>query len=434
MKPIWVHIANRPRLMRELVMATISAELDIEIVGERKLTHSRRARRRAVPAGAVLCLALVFCCNTRAQDRRQAPMPSSELGQENMSLVAASPADIKAVLTENAGLMVELKRWVAKDATDHGQIVSESDLSNDAIFDRLQTDVRFRGIATLLLQHYGYLVPKVNPDSELGKEQELLVQERMKWLAQDQEEELAERCYAITSDCAEVAVRFFGVRASKIEICPLGVDTDLFCPPSGDNDFEARSQLRNRLGFADSDVVCIYTGRFDEDKNPALLAQAVSRLTRAGAPFRGLFVGNGVQGRAISSYAGCKTHPFIPFSNLGAFYRAADIGVWPAQESMSMLDAAACGLPIVVNDTMSAPERVNGNGFAYRLNDLDDLVDTLLKLQDPATRLRMGSCGAQKIARNFSWESIAKKRLRDYETSLSGERLPSVPAVTREML
>lgn len=245
---------------------------------------------------------------------------------------------------------------------------------------------------------------------------------------------LTERCYAITFDCAHVAVRFFGVPANKAEICPLGVDTGLFHPVWGDDELQARSQLRNQLSFADSDVVCIYTGRFDEDKNPALLAQAVSRLTRAGTRFRGLFVGNGAQDRAISSCIGCKTHPFVPFSNLGDFYRAADIGVWPAQESMSMLDAAACGLPIIANDTMSAPERISGNGLAYRLNDLDDLTNTLLQLQDPATRLRLGSFGARKIARNFSWESIAKKRLRDYETSLSGERLSGVPAVTREIL
>jgi polysaccharide biosynthesis/export protein len=157
----------------------------------RKLSQLGATRKVMLRVVSVLCLALVFCCDSRAQDRRQAPMPSSELGQENMSLVAASPGDIKAVLIKDAGLMVELKRWVAKDATDHGQIVSESDLTNDAIFDRLQTDVRFRSIATLLLQRYGYLVPKVNPDSELGKEQDLLVQERVKWLAQDQEEERA---------------------------------------------------------------------------------------------------------------------------------------------------------------------------------------------------------------------------------------------------
>jgi DNA-binding NarL/FixJ family response regulator len=34
MKPVRVLVANRPRLMRELVMATISDQPDIEIVGE----------------------------------------------------------------------------------------------------------------------------------------------------------------------------------------------------------------------------------------------------------------------------------------------------------------------------------------------------------------------------------------------------------------
>ncbi len=50
---------------------------------------------------------------------------------QNLSRVAASAAEIKAVLVKDAGLMVELKHWVAKDATDHGQIVGDSDLTNE---------------------------------------------------------------------------------------------------------------------------------------------------------------------------------------------------------------------------------------------------------------------------------------------------------------
>ncbi|MGA8557784.1 MAG: SLBB domain-containing protein [Candidatus Acidiferrales bacterium] len=115
-------------------------------------------------------------------------MPGSELSRENSSLVAASAAQIKTVLVEDGGLMVELKRWMAKDATDQGQMITESDLTEDAIFERLQTDVRFRSVATLLLQRYGYLLPKVNPDSDLGKQQELLGQERVKWIAQEEEQ------------------------------------------------------------------------------------------------------------------------------------------------------------------------------------------------------------------------------------------------------
>src|SRR5260221_2575257 len=87
--------------------------------------------------------------------------------------------------------MVELKRWIAKDATGHGQFIGDSDLPDEAIFDRLDVDVKFRSIATLLVQRYGYLVHKLNPESEAAKERELLVQERTKWLAQAQEQERA---------------------------------------------------------------------------------------------------------------------------------------------------------------------------------------------------------------------------------------------------
>jgi len=33
---------------------------------------------------------------------------------------------------------VELKRWVAKEATDNGQIVEDSSLTDQTIFDRLE--------------------------------------------------------------------------------------------------------------------------------------------------------------------------------------------------------------------------------------------------------------------------------------------------------
>jgi polysaccharide biosynthesis/export protein len=137
-----------------------------------------------------LGLVLSYCSAAWGQDRRPTTMPNSELGKENLSRVAASAADIKTILVKDTGLMVELKRWVAKDATSHGQIISDADLTDDAIFDRLQSDVQFRSVATKLVQRYGYLVPQINPDSAAGKEQELLAKERAKWMAQNEEEEL----------------------------------------------------------------------------------------------------------------------------------------------------------------------------------------------------------------------------------------------------
>src|SRR6267378_1398939 len=121
----------------------------------------------------------------------------SDLSQENLSRVAASADQLKEVLVRDAGILVELKRWVAKEATDNGQIVEDSTLSDQAIFDRLERDITFRSVATRLVQRYGYLRPSINPDSEIGKEQELVLKERARRLvqieAQEDSESLAPR-------------------------------------------------------------------------------------------------------------------------------------------------------------------------------------------------------------------------------------------------
>jgi glycosyltransferase involved in cell wall biosynthesis len=230
-----------------------------------------------------------------------------------------------------------------------------------------------------------------------------------------------EKCYAISVDCADVAVRFFGVPRGKIEVCPLGVDTELFYPVSEASDVAEREALRKRMGFADGEIACIYSGRFSDDKNPLLLAKAVSKLRQNAGAYRGFFVGNGPQAEEIRKCEGCVTHEFVPVQELGAFYRAADIGVWPTQESLSMLDATACGLPIVANHRMVAAERIEGNGLTYILNDLDDLVRTLRIMGDSQKRQEMGFVGARRMARDFSWESVAKRRLADYEVALRSQ-------------
>lgn len=117
-------------------------------------------------------------------------LPPSDLARQNMERVAASAPQIDAVLHKDEGLMVELKRWVAKDATDHGQLISDSDLTDQAIYNRLEADVAFRSVATALLQKFGYLLPQLNPESTQAKQQALLIQERAKWQAQDEEAQL----------------------------------------------------------------------------------------------------------------------------------------------------------------------------------------------------------------------------------------------------
>jgi len=123
---------------------------------------------------------------TSSQGRQERPERNEDWATDNLDMVSASPLQIRQVLLRDPGLMVELKRLMAKQATERGQIVSERDLEDVAVLDRLETDTRFRALATRLLQRYGYLSPQLNPESPQGKEQDLQLKaqaERLERLA-----------------------------------------------------------------------------------------------------------------------------------------------------------------------------------------------------------------------------------------------------------
>ena len=119
--------------------------------------------------------------------------------------------------------MVELKRLLAQDAGASGQILEESDLTDSAVFERLQSDLRARVLATRLLQRYGYLVPRLNPDSDLEAEQKLVRQERAQMLA---------RAAQRRDDLDETATTGRGCDPSSVRGCvppsALGEDRENF--------------------------------------------------------------------------------------------------------------------------------------------------------------------------------------------------------------
>lgn len=130
----------------------------------------------------------------------------SSLEKQNLARVAASAAQLREVLVKDPGLMVELKRWIATEASDNGQIVSDENLTDDAVFDRLTNDLAFRSVATRLVQRYGYLRPAVNPDSAMGKEQDLLIKERVRRLVQIESQEDQEATKAKKSETTGTSV------------------------------------------------------------------------------------------------------------------------------------------------------------------------------------------------------------------------------------
>ena len=176
---------------------------------------------------------LLLCMGARAQgqgqgqaqvnDRRNEPrdaavstrsLEPSDLSKENLERVAASSVQLRTVLIKDPGILVELKRWVATEATNSGQVVEDAALTDQAIFDRLERDIAFRSVATRLVQRYGYLLPSINPESEIAKEQDLIMKERVRRIAQRQEREDQDSLMAEETDKNQDS------RTSKVERSP----------------------------------------------------------------------------------------------------------------------------------------------------------------------------------------------------------------------
>jgi polysaccharide export outer membrane protein len=126
-----------------------------------------------------MCCLVVFTSVALSQEQGvPTRAPVADIIKDNLSRAAATPEQILEVLGREPGLMVEFKQLLAKDAGINGQILEETDLSEGAIAERLHSELHIRILATALLRRYGYLVARINPDSDLAAERNLRLRER----------------------------------------------------------------------------------------------------------------------------------------------------------------------------------------------------------------------------------------------------------------
>lgn len=137
----------------------------------------------------------------------------------------------------------------------------------------------------------------------------------------------------------------------RVEVLPLGVNTNVFCPHPDD-----RAGPREALGVPERTRLLLYVGRLAGEKNTRVLMDAFAILSqrRPGA-FHLLVIGDGQDRQQVLDLAEkTRAVTLLPPSDGGAelaqFYRAADLFVHPGtQETFGLvaLEGQACGTPIV---------------------------------------------------------------------------------------
>lgn len=120
-----------------------------------------------------------------------------------------------------------------------------------------------------------------------------------------------------------------------------------------------------------------------------------------------------------------KTHVkllgFIKDEELPKYYRSSDVFVWPAYSgiSLSVLDAMACGTPVVVNNAFDTPEYIGEAGVLVETGDAHKLAEALIYVLGNEDVERAYSQKAIKRAEFFSWEKMVKETLDLYADVLN---------------
>ena len=199
----------------------------------------------------------------------------------------------------------------------------------------------------------------------------------------------------------------------NIDVIPNGIDTEQFSPVSVSEQVPGRilcvSRLVGRKGVQHLiEAMPIVLSHMPEAKlhligEGDLLSELKSRCVQLGIADSVVFEG------------------YVSHDDLPTHYREAVVYVQPSYyEGMSntILEAMACGLPIVATGEGGKEELLRGNANTTPYADPEALAKAIVDLlQDKDRRLAMGK-ESREMAEGFSWRSVADRYLGMYQTMI----------------
>jgi glycosyltransferase involved in cell wall biosynthesis len=212
--------------------------------------------------------------------------------------------------------------------------------------------------------------------------------------------------------------------AAKIHVTPLAAASRF--KPEGDR--RRRKAALDRLGF--SGPYLLYVGRLDPRKNLAALIQAFAEVKKKGRiPHRLVIAGGNGRPpaplREAVRTAGLGNRVvfpgFVPDELLPAVYSQAEVFICPSLYEgfgLPVLEAMACGCPVVCAGTSALPEIAGSAGLLVDPLRPGGWSEAILKLlADKALREKMRKSGLRQ-SKKFSWEDTARKTLAVYEAAV----------------
>jgi phosphatidyl-myo-inositol dimannoside synthase len=220
-----------------------------------------------------------------------------------------------------------------------------------------------------------------------------------------------------------------GFPAERTRLIPPGVDCTRFAP-----DAQARAAVRAKLGWVDDTPVVGYLGRFVPEKGLELLMEALDRIP---TPWRALFVGAGPLDQVVRHFA--ASHPgrvavetTVGHEEVPRWLNAMDVlcapsqttPAWREQFGRMLIEAFACGVPVLASDSGEIPFVVGDAGLVVPEGDRAEWTRVLGALVgQPARREELSRLGRLRALDTYDWPVVARRHADFFSEIVGAARM-----------
>jgi glycosyltransferase involved in cell wall biosynthesis len=201
---------------------------------------------------------------------------------------------------------------------------------------------------------------------------------------------------------------------------PNGMDMEYFSPGRG----ERRNEMRESLGWSESDPVFAYSGKLIHGKGLEVLLEAWTQVMVSFPSAKLLLIGSG-EGQTLSVEQDLRkvieVNDWVDsvkitgyVENVPEWLGMADIFVFPSHKEsfgLSPMEAMACGLPVIATRSGGVEEFLEDgeNAVLVDVGDRDSLAQDMLRwLKNPEEAARYGEYARKSVVDRFSIEQVAK--------------------------
>jgi glycosyltransferase involved in cell wall biosynthesis len=228
----------------------------------------------------------------------------------------------------------------------------------------------------------------------------------------------ARRVLAISESTKRDVVQLLGVMDDRVDVARPGVDARFRpLPPAEVEAFRARAGLPERF--------ILYLGTLEPRKNLACLISAFDKLQAAKlhlvlAGAKGWFYADLFRQVERSGLTNVVHFPgFVPAEELPMWYNAAAVFAYPSTFEgfgMPVLEALACGRPVVTTTASSLPEAAGQAAVCVPPGDVPALTEALRRaLNDDGALAARGPAHAAR----FTWADTAAATVASYRKALT---------------